>query len=183
MRDDEEALIRQVQNGEASSYRILVENHKERLFSIAYSFTQNYEEAKDLSQEAFLKAWRAIRSFKFRSSFYTYIYRILVNLCKDRLRADKLKCAGSLDDEAFDCGEPASEGGSDADVMRLELTRRLDEAIGELPFKQKSAFLLKHIHGLSYEDIAKTLKCRTGTVKAHVHFAIMKLKKYLDKEP
>ena len=179
---DEETLIRAIQHGEKESYRVLVEKYKDRLFSIAYSFTQSYEEAKDLSQEAFVKAWRAISSFRFNSSFYTYLYRILINLCKDNARRDKFKWSYSLDDEDANVKEPATQRDARHEASNCELARKLDEAIQTLPFKQKSAFILRHIHGLSSEEAAKMLRCKVGTVKAQLHFAIMKLRAYTEKE-
>src|SRR3989338_7847762 len=135
---DEETLIRAIQQGEKELYRILVERYKGRLFSIAYSFTQSYEGAKDLSQEALIKGWRSICTFRFGSSFYTWLCRILINLCKDGASRDRFRHSLSLDDEESNLKEPVAHTCTEQDVLRSELAYKLDEAIQALPFRQKS---------------------------------------------
>jgi RNA polymerase sigma-70 factor (ECF subfamily) len=179
--DDE--LVISAQQGEREAFEVLVERYTQKAYRIAFDFARNREEAKDLSQEAFLQAFSHLKGFDRRSSFYTWFYRILVNLCLDARRR-KGRVAWESLDEKTEIGSGlekiANPGPSpDQEAMRGELSRRIGEALATLPPKQRTVFLLKNHQGLSINEIAAIMKTAEGTIKAHLHRAVMSLRERL----
>lgn len=164
-------IVRLAQAGDRAAFEGLVERYKKRAYRLALNFTHDQEEAKDLSQEAFLRAFKELSNFNGRASFYTWFYRILVNLCLDyRKRNGKISL------------EPLDENvhiGGDQGMQDTMTKNRLNRALGALSPKQRAAFILKHHHGLSVRDIAKVMKTAEGTVKAHIHRAVLALRESL----
>ena len=167
----DEHLVRLAQAGDRDRFEILVERYKKRAYRIAFDFTQDPEEAKDLSQEAFLRAFKGLSSLNGRASFYTWFYRILVNLC-----LDYRKRRGRISLEPFDEKIHITRDESLQDAMAK---RRVRAALGALSPKQRTAFILKHHHELSVKDIAKVMRTAEGTVKAHIHRAVLALRESL----
>jgi RNA polymerase sigma-70 factor (ECF subfamily) len=155
----------------------------ERAFKIAFDFTRNTEEAKDLSQEAFLKAFARIRQFDGRSSFYTWFYRIVVNLCLDHARHNGRVVWESLEKEKDGSWEMAELPDSSAipenEAIAGEAKRRVDETLEAMPKKQRTVFLLRNQQGLSIPDIAKVMKTTEGTVRVYLHRAVAALRQSL----
>ncbi|MFA6357014.1 MAG: RNA polymerase sigma factor [Candidatus Omnitrophota bacterium] len=181
-------IIRRAKNGERAAFDSLVDMHKEKAFALAFSFIGNAEDAKDVLQDAFVKAYVGIINFRGSSSFYTWFYRILVNQCKDFLRKKKAKSGVFLDPL------PASEEGGDNAPEAVDLspgpsqialdkeTRQIiNEAISGLPERQKAVFMLKHIQGMKFNEIAETLDCSESTAKVHLFRAIRGLRCRLTK--
>lgn len=186
-RDDAE-VIRAVLAGDVDRYAELVDRYQQRALRLAFSFLGNYEDARDVSQDAFVSAYRALGRFRGGARFSTWLYRIVVNRCKDvwKSRARRPVVIGGgggrgTDDEAddlfTDVDDPAP--GPSEQLANRELSRHLSRAIGGLPMKQRTAFLLHHVHGLSLEEAAQVMRCRIGTVKSHIFRATGQLRHVL----
>jgi RNA polymerase sigma-70 factor (ECF subfamily) len=176
-------LVTSAQQGEREAFEVLVERYKQKAYRIAFDFTRDREEAKDLSQDAFLQAFSHLKGFDRRSSFYTWFYRILVNLCLDSRRRKARVGWESLDEKTEKGGgleKLANPGPSpDQEAMRGELSRQIGAALATLPPKQRTVFLLKNHQGLSINEIAAIMKTAEGTIKAHLHRAVMSLRERL----
>ena len=171
------------QRGETKYFEILVRRYMEKAFHIALNFTRNTEEAKDLSQDAFLRAFTRIKQFDGRSSFYTWFYRLVVNICLDFTRRKNKIDWESL--EAMSDGAPERAELTDVSslpedmVMAREAKRRADRTLETMPNKQRTAFLLRNHQGLSIADIAKVMKTTEATVRVYLHRAVSALRQSL----
>jgi len=185
MADDDAQVIRAVLDGDIDRYAALVDKYQARALRIAFSLLGNSEDARDASQEAFVSAYRSLARFRGDAQFSTWLYRIVVNACKDayRRRARQPAAAGlggsSEDGEALFEIADASRSPQDALVQR-EASRRLSAAIDQLPLQQRTAFVLHHVHGLPLAAVAKVMACRVGTVKSHVFRASASLRARLN---
>jgi RNA polymerase sigma-70 factor (ECF subfamily) len=194
---NEDEIVAQIRTGDVGAFCKWVDRYKHRAISIAYSCCANYEDAKDISQEAFIKAFKSIKYFKGQSKFYTWFYRILVNICKDHIRRKKRSKMVNFSLK-FESKEAAVEledifervasdaFGPEQQLLNKELQEELTKAINSLPEKQNIVFTLKNIHGLTITEIADITKCTIGTIKAHLFKATAnlqsKLKKYIQME-
>jgi len=177
----DEELVARAQEGEREAFEVLVERYKVKAYHIAFDYIRDREEAKDLSQEAFLRAFSHLRTFDMRSSFYTWFYRILVNLCVDYCRHRRRVNWVPLGDpekrlENQDGTDASSPG---ALALAEETSRKLGAALDMLPPRQRTAFLLRNHEGLSIREIAQVMKTREGTVKAQLHRSIITLRQNL----
>lgn len=167
-------VIEAILRGEVDRYAELVLRYQQAAWQLAYSFVGNWDDAKDLSQNGFVKAYRSLRRFRRRARFSTWLYRIIVNECKDFFKRNArrprvVEAAGAADPDdpvVFETADPAGDP-SDAAASR-ELARRLQGAIKHLADTQRTAFVLHHLNGLSLEEVAGLMRCRVGTVKAHL---------------
>lgn len=188
MADSDLQLIEMVKNGERSAFSSLVERYKHKAFALCYNITGNYEDAKDILQEALIRVYQSIKGFKGTSSFYTWFYRIVTNLCRDYLRkksrAERVFVEQSIlqnDDEDTETIEAKDPNPNPAQVtVANELKYIIDSAIALLPERQRLAFTLKHIQGMRLDEVAALLKCRPSTVKAHLFKAAQNLQRYLE---
>ncbi|MFC4258331.1 RNA polymerase sigma factor RpoE [Marinobacter lacisalsi] len=165
-------LVRKARQGDRSAFDLLVLKYQSRVASIISRYIYDSQEVLDLTQETFVKAYRAIERFRGDSAFYTWLYRIAVNTAKNFLEARGRRPQGVADvsdAETFDDGFRLREIGSpEGFLQRDQLREALDTAIGSLPEELRSAFLLREYEGLSYEDIAKILECPIGTVRSRI---------------
>jgi RNA polymerase sigma-70 factor (ECF subfamily) len=179
----DEELVALAQQGERDCFEILVRRYMEKAFHIAFDFTRDTELAKDLSQDAFLRAYANIKQFDGRSSFYTWFYRIVVNLCLDYARRRRRVAWESLDqmsEESRDQRQFAdSTFAPDQQAIAGEAKRRVDKTLEEMPKKQRAAFLLRNHQGLSIADVAKVMKTTEGTVRVYLHRAVAALRQSL----
>jgi RNA polymerase sigma-70 factor (ECF subfamily) len=178
---DDELVVR-AQRGEAEAFEMLVERYKGKAYRIAFDFTRDREEAKDLSQEAFLRAFAHLKSFDLRSTFYTWFYRILVNLCVDQKRRKRKLTWASLDtsQEGSRTAEIADESSMpDQEAAAHQMSGLIGNVLAALPPKQRTAFLLRNHQGLSISEIAKVMRTAEGTVKVHLHRAVVALRQKL----
>ncbi len=179
----DEELVALAQNGDRRAFDELIERHKQKAYPIAFGFTRDREEAKDLSQEAFLKAFTYLKNFDGRSSFYTWFYRIVVNVCLDYNRRAKRTSAGEFDENIENQMEPSHNPAQplapEQHVLAGQLSRKVDAALQTLPAKQRTAFILKNHQGLSIREIAETMETAEGTVKVHLHRAVTTLRQSL----
>lgn len=181
-------IIESVLEGEVDRYAELVNRYQSAAWQVAFGLVGNWEDAKDLSQNGFVKAYQHLRAFRREARFSTWLYRIVVNECKDFLkRRGRIPqvVAWLPDPEAdgfvlFDVEDPARHAGQVA--LDHELARHLSVAVRALPLQQRTAFVLHHLQGLSIEEAAGVMKCRIGTVKAHLFRACERLRERLAPE-
>jgi len=179
----DEELVALAQAGDRRAFEKLIESHQQKAYHIAFGFARDREAAKDLSQEAFLKAFAYLKKFDGRSSFYTWFYRIVVNVCLDYKRRNKRTLAGEFDEtdesQMEPSHQPARPAPLDQHVLAGQISLRVDAALQTLPAKQRTAFILKNHQGLSIREIAELMETAEGTVKAHLHRAVSALRQSL----
>lgn len=179
----DEKLVALCQEGQRHCFEILVQRYMTKAFHIAFNFTRDTETAKDLSQDAFMRAYANIKQFDGRSSFYTWFYRIVVNLCLDHARRRGRVSWQSLDDIGDTPSEQQQLADStfapDQEAMAGETKRKVNETLHAMPKKQRTAFLLRNHQGLSIADIARVMKTTEGTVRVYLHRAVAALRQSL----
>ena len=183
----EEALVLQARGGDLKSFSALVESYQERAVHIAYSFVGNFEDARDIAQEAFVKAYESLDNFKEQSRFYTWFYRILVNACKDFLRKKKvrrhlsfwLNHDGTSEGMDLTMSVETQAKNAEEEAVNKELGDAIYKALDKLPFQQRSAFSLRYLEGLSIEEISESMGITAGAVKATLWQAGQKMKVFL----
>ena len=166
---DDVALVRRAQNGDMGAYEELVARHRDRIYARALSMMRNEEEALDLSQEAWVKAWQRLEQFQGDSSFPTWITRIVINLCLDQLRRQKRRRTESIDEMDEESGGverqlPVVTVNPTEGLERAELRARIDKALGQLSESHRTVIVLCEFQGMEYKEIAQTMKCSIGTV-------------------
>lgn len=183
MSSGDEELVALAQRGDRRAFEDLVDRHKQKAYHIAFDFTRDRESAKDLSQDAFLKAFVHLKNFDGRSGFYTWFYRILVNVCLDYKRRHKRAPADQFDEtivnEMEPTHEPAKPRSPEQHVLAGQISKKVDAALAALPPKQRTAFILKNHQGLSIREIATLMETAEGTVKVHLHRAVTALRQTL----
>jgi RNA polymerase sigma-70 factor, ECF subfamily len=179
----DEELVALAQRGDRRAFEQLIERHRQKAYHIAFGFARDREEAKDLSQEAFLKAYAYLKKFDGRSSFYTWFYRIVVNVCLDYKRRTKRTLAREFDETDESQMEPSHQPVRplplDQQVLAGQISLKVDAALQTLPAKQRTAFILKNHQGLSIKEIAEMMETAEGTVKVHLHRAVTALRQSL----
>jgi RNA polymerase sigma-70 factor (ECF subfamily) len=182
----DQAVVERVLAGETEAFSTLVERYQDRIYSVALNYVSNPEDAMDVAQETFVKAYSNLGKFDSASAFYTWLYRIAVNTAIDFLRKRKSRPTDSLDDEKFtEVGfEPESKDRTiDPQDMaaQREQARILRKAISSLSPKLRSVMILHDVEGLSQEEVADILKIPVGTVKSRVSRARAELRRILGK--
>ena len=177
-------LVRAVLDGDGDAYRGIVERYKGRAYGVALGILGDPDEALDVVQEGFVKAYYGLKDFRFGSSFYTWLYRMLVNLAIDRKRSQARRGTVPLDEGVRVDEDPDFEHLSVARTPEEVLQDRqlgdaLTRAIGALPDHHRTVILLREVEGLSYEEIAEAMKCSVGTVMSRLHYARAKLRETL----
>lgn len=179
----DEELVVLCKQGQKDYFEILIRRYMEKAFHIAFNFTRDTETAKDLSQDAFLRAFANIKHFDGRSSFYTWFYRIVVNLCLDHARRRGRVSWQSLDEMGEEPGEQQHLAdmtyAPEQEAMAGEAKRKVDATLEAMPKKQRTAFLLRNHQGLSIADIAQVMKTTEGTVRVYLHRAVAALRQSL----
>lgn len=181
---DDTELIELFQNGDTAAFDTLFTRYQKRTYRLVQRFVSNPEDASDLTQDAFIRAYQGLGDFKSQCQFYSWLYRITVNLCIDFLR--KKSRSEVLLYDSDDSGElpmaniadPRSESPAKA-VENKELRAHIRRAVRRLPPKQRQIFILRHWNGLSLKDIAAVVGRSDGTVKAHLLHAHRNLRKHL----
>jgi RNA polymerase sigma-70 factor (ECF subfamily) len=178
-------LVRYSRRGDLKAYDELVKRYQERIYATIYHMTSNHEDANDLAQESFIKAFQALKSFKGGSSFYTWLYRIAVNKTINFLKQRKNRHHLSLNDLDFNAEH-------DPDLMMLisdrtplrevgltELQKKLNEALLKLSEPHRMVVVLHDVQGLSHEEIAEIMDCNIGTVRSRLFYARQQLQGHL----
>ena len=179
----DEALLLLAGDGKREAFDCLVERYGREAYRIAFDFTRQREEAKDLSQEAFLRAYTHLDQFNHKSSFHTWFYRILVNLCLDYRRRNQRVLWESLEERSdVDGGKTVAHGeGPEFQAITNEMTRELEATLNALPPKQREAYVLNKREGLSIRQVARRTKTAEGAVRVNIHRAVAALKKSMGK--
>jgi RNA polymerase sigma-70 factor (ECF subfamily) len=184
MSDNEARLIQRLQRSEASAFQELVETHKQRVFTLAYHFTRHVQDAEDLSQEAFIKAFRSINGFRGEAQLSSWLYRIVVNLALNRRRKkalSKMELRESFEgDEAHPAQASAAPEYDPESVTEAKFMRtHLREALDKLSEQQRTIFVLRHDGDMPLQQISAVLKLSEGTVKSQLFRGLRKLQKQL----
>lgn len=180
---DTDELVERFQRGEISAFNELVERYRGRIYNITYRYTRNPEDALDLVQEVFIKAFKALGKFERRSAFYSWLYRVAVNVCVDFLRRKSRQHQPLSLDELISSEVVLPQKRKDAlpddVVIRTELRRKISESVSRLPPRQQAVFMLRHRDGLQLKEIAAAIGRSEGTVKAHLFHANQRMKEML----
>ena len=176
--DADLSIVQRVQAGDVAAFDRLIQKYRERVLGIIYNMTSNREDAADLTQDAFIKAFQSIHRFQGQSAFFTWLYRIAVNSALSHLRKHRLRSFFSL--EKIDSTEPVSreiiealtdKTGADRDTYVHELQEKLNEAMLKLSIKHRTVVTLFEIEGLSHQEIADVMETSVGTVRSRLHYA------------
>lgn len=175
-KEQDAILVKRAKEGDKDAFCELVQRYKRQVYFVAYRMTNNHSDANDLSQEAFIRAYKSIGNFKGKSSFSTWLYRIITNMTIDYLRKTGTKQVFELDENmsiknSYYINNP---------IEGCELHREIKKAIGSLPIKQRVVVELSILDDLSHKEIAKILGCREKTVSWHLFQARNKLQKKLE---
>jgi RNA polymerase sigma-70 factor (ECF subfamily) len=185
----EDELILRTQSGDTEAFCLLAKGYERRIYLLAFHYCHNPQDAEDLSQEVWLKAYQALGTFRGESTFYTWLRKITINCFLNHQRARRYSWWGQNTDVqllAVDSIERderlASTANSETTLHNRILAERVMQALSELTPSQRLIFLLKHHEGMTYEEIAKAVRCSTGTAKKSVSRAVRKLREHLDIE-
>lgn len=177
---DDAALVAAAVAGERDAFDAVVERHRRTVYQVCYRFVGNHEDASDLSQESFVRAWRGLKTFKGQSALSTWLYRIAVNVCLNRVSA---KTPPTDPIESTDHFEDTRIEGAQSALLREERAAAVRKAIAALPRKQRATLILRTYHELSHQQIADILGSSVGATKANFFHALANLKKLLGNAP
>ncbi|HNX05609.1 MAG TPA: sigma-70 family RNA polymerase sigma factor [Opitutales bacterium] len=179
--DEDLGLVARVQAGEMAAFDVLTRKYRERILSIIYNITSNREDASDLTQDAFVRAFTSISRFKGQSSFFTWLYRIAVNTALSHLKKSRMRRFFSFETineemaptEIVDTLSQKSAG--DRSAQLAELQEKLNEALQKLSPKHRTVVVLFEIEGLNHQEIAEVMHTSEGTVRSRLHYAKQQL--------
>ena len=181
---NDEAAAARAKAGDADAFRVLVERHSRSLFRLAFRMTGNEQDAEDIVQDTFLRAYRRIGKFDERASFGTWLYRITVNCSLDLVRARKRRSeqSGPANPEMDDLIQSLPSTGATPDRMAMsgEARQRIAEAMEELSASERTAFVLRHFEGMCIDEVSRVLGCRPGAARHCVFRAVQKLRRALE---
>jgi len=180
-------LVKKCQAGDTDAFDQLVTRYRTRVFGMIYNMVHSEQDAWDLAQDSFVKAWKSIGRFRGQSSFYTWIYRIVTNVTIDWLRKKQVKGTGTEFDESIELKsiEPGARTTPKADALpfqrmeQAEIRERIDAAIKQLSPEHRAVILMKEMEGMQYHEIAEALECSIGTVMSRLFYARKKLQSQL----
>jgi RNA polymerase sigma-70 factor (ECF subfamily) len=181
----ESELVKRARRGDLGAYDDLVRRYQERVYATVYHMTSNHEDANDLTQDAFIKAFQALKSFKGGSSFYTWVYRIAVNKTLNFLKSRKNRAHFSLNDLDFnaennpDLVALISDKTPRREAGLTELQEKLNEAMQQLSEQHRLVVTLHDVQGLPHEEIAQIMDCNVGTVRSRLFYARQQLQGFL----
>lgn len=184
-RDLDWAVVQKVQSGNVGAFDQLVQKYREQIFSVVYNMTSNREDASDLTQDAFIKAFQAIGRFKGKSSFFTWLYRIAINSTMTFLKKRNRRRFISYENineevssaEIFE--RLTAKNQSEKGALISELQEKLNDALQKLSLKHRTVVILHEIEGLEHAEIAEITKTSVGTVRSRLHYAKHQLQAYL----
>ena len=186
---DDHTLVQRARSGDERAFRLLVERYQKKVYAVALGMVKDREEAMDVVQEAFVKVHRSLDTFKADATFYTWLYRITVNVCIDVIRRRGAMRSDSVEfDERVghdlaeaNLGAVSSQLGSNPEkaVLQRELGEKIQAALEQIPEKHRAILLLRELDGLSYEELAQVLEIPKGTVMSRLFHARAKVQKLL----
>lgn len=184
--DDDSRMVEAVLAGDANAFRGLVENYQTRIYNIIYGMVHNRDDAMELTQDAFIKAYKKLDSFRLGTKFYTWLCRIGVNTAIDFLRKQKHRQTLSFEEEIGvqadgDLHSAHSEGNPELVALGQEQRQVIIQAVDQLPEDQKQVLILKEIDGLSYKEISLVLGIPHGTVMSRLFYARKRLQEVLER--
>lgn len=176
----DDALVKAAKRGDMRAFEEMVARHRDKIYSRAFSMVRKEEEALDLSQEAWVKAWQRIQQFQGESSFATWITRIVINLCLDHIRRQKRTRAESIDQLEEELGGverqmPVVTPNPTERLERAELRQRIDRALSQLSHEHRTSLVLHEFEGLEYKEVAKRMNCSIGTIMSRLFYARRKM--------
>jgi len=181
---DDRAFVDQARSGDHDAFRALVERHSRPLFRLAFRMTGNEQDAEDVVQESFLRAYRQLGSFDQRASFGTWLYRIACNCSLDLVRYRKRRSEQLVptDSDAEDpmSSLPSTGPTPEREAFGGEVRERVAEAMNDLTATERAAFVLRHYEGLRIEEVGRLLECQPGAAKHSVFRAVQKLRRALE---
>lgn len=175
--DADFSVVKQVQAGDVAAFDRLILKYRERVFGVVYNLTANREDAADLTQDAFIKAFQSINRFQGHCAFFTWLYKIAVNTTLSHLRKNRLRSFFSLEKlheegtNAQILEQLTDKKGADRDTYLQELKEKLNEALQKLSIPHRTVITLFEIDGLSHSEIAEVMGCSEGTVRSRLHYA------------
>jgi RNA polymerase sigma-70 factor (ECF subfamily) len=171
-------LVRAARAGDRTAFEALVVRHQRQVYQLCYRFVSNHEDASELAQDAFVRAYRSLGKFEGQAQFSTWLHRIAVNVCLNRLALKTYPKAPLTDIEA----SPGQEEPVDAAMLRAERATRVRAAIAQLPKKQRATVILRVYHDLPHEEIARVLGSSVGAAKTNLFHALGSLRKLLGQD-
>ncbi|KPJ54114.1 hypothetical protein AMJ39_01525 [candidate division TA06 bacterium DG_24] len=187
---DDHELVRNCQRGDRAAFDELMLRHQARIFNAACRLLGDIDEAEEVAQDTFVRAYRGIGGFRFQSSFFTWLYRILLNLAANRRKArarQRRIRVDSLDrmaegDDGWAPREPADRTcDPEQELERRELAQQIEQCLAELSHDHAAVVVMRDVQGMSYEEIAGVLECSVGTVKSRLHRARAELRKLMSR--
>jgi len=179
MQLDDAAAVAQARDGDEEAFRVLVDRHSRSIYRLAYRMTGKAEDAEDVVQEAFVRAYRQLSRFEARSNFATWLYRITFNCAVDYMRARPRREAAETQDRLEQMSEPSPGPTMDDLVYAGEIGKRVQAALEELSEQERAAFLMRHYQGCSIEEISQALDLRTNAAKHSIFRAVRKMREAL----
>jgi len=187
---DEVSLVKAAQKGELKAYDELVTIHRGKIYSMIYNMLNNQADAWDLTQEAFIKAWKALPKFEARSKFSTWLYRIAHNVVYDHMRKKKISSAGEFNDEVMADATieptarttPRESISPDKQLQNSELGIKIKDAMEKLSIEHRQVIILREVEGYDYKEIAEMTDSSLGTVMSRLFYARKKLQSLLKDE-
>ena len=177
-------LVAKARTGDADAFRVLVERHSRSLFRLAFRMTGNQQDAEDVVQDSFLRAYKQLDRFDERASFGTWVYRIAVNCSLDLVRSRKRRnehvAPAELEMEDPILSLPSHDPTPDRMALSGEVRDRVAEAMTELSASERTAFVLRHFEGMRIEEVSRVLGCQPGAAKHSVFRAVQKLRRALE---
>jgi len=176
---EDNVLVEQCLNGDLRKFRILVERYKKLTYYFALGMVGNSEDAYDLSQEAFVKAYRALPRFDKKHTFKSWLFTILSNLCKNALRSSAIRQKYICSEKALATGSAVSTADPEKSYITNEVKKAVWDALANLDEDDKEIIILKHFQDMSYKEISEVLNIPFGSVMSRLYYARVKLKKAL----
>jgi len=180
----DEELVARSQRGDVESFNQLILRWERPIYALAYRVIGREEEARDVCQEAFLRAFRALPGFKGQAKFSSWLYRITLNLCRDWIRRQRRAPVSQMPEDVDVAEMAASRGPVESIedlVARRELSAVVEEAMARLPEEQRTAIILKEYHGMTFQEIAELQGCPLSTVKTRLYQGLSVLRRHLDR--
>jgi len=177
LKDSDHKLIEKFKSGDHRSFEVLIQKYNEKVLLLSYDILDSYEDAKDVAQEVFIRVYNSIQGFRGDSKFSTWLYRITMNLSISYWRKKNRSREMIVDDEIWQrLSLNSAEKSIDQEVENQEFNKKLYQLMNLLSDHQRTAFILRHYHGLTTDEISEVMECKGSTVRVHLFRALQKIK-------